>query len=96
MKDDRCIMIVAGTRPEAIKLAPVIWWLDRLGVDYVFVWSGQHYDYELSRVFFEQLGLPEPVLDLDVRSGSHAEQTARIMVGIEGAVKRFNPSIVVA
>jgi UDP-N-acetylglucosamine 2-epimerase (non-hydrolysing) len=90
------IMIVAGTRPEAIKLAPVIWWLDRLGVDYVFVWSGQHYDYELSRVFFEQLGLPEPALDLDVRSGSHAEQTARIMVGVESAVKRFNPSIVVA
>jgi UDP-N-acetylglucosamine 2-epimerase (non-hydrolysing) len=90
------IMIVAGTRPEAIKLAPVIWWLDRLGVEYVFVWSGQHYDYELSRAFFEQLGLPEPVLDLDVRSGSHAEQTARIMVGVESAVKRFNPSIVVA
>ena len=90
------MMIVAGTRPEAIKLAPVIWWLDRLGVEHVFVWSGQHYDYELSRVFFEQLGLPEPVLDLDVRSGSHAEQTAKIMVGVENAVKRFNPSIVVA
>jgi len=90
------VMIVAGTRPEAIKLAPVIWWLDRLGVDYTFVWSGQHYDYELSRVFFEQPGLPEPALDLDVRSGSHAEQTAKIMVGVENAVKRFNPSIVVA
>jgi UDP-N-acetylglucosamine 2-epimerase (non-hydrolysing) len=94
--DKGSIMIVAGTRPEAIKLAPVIWWLDRLGVEYIFVWSGQHYDYELSRVFFEQLGLPKPVLDLDVRSGSHAEQTARIMVGVESAVKRFNPSIVVA
>jgi len=90
------VMVVAGTRPEAIKLAPVIWWLDRLGVDYVFVWSGQHYDYELSRVFFEQLGLPKPVLDLDVRSGSHAEQTAKIMIGVENAIKRFNPSIVVA
>ena len=88
--------IVAGTRPEAIKLAPVIWWLDRLGVEYVFVWSGQHYDYELSRVFFEQLGLPEPDLDLDVRSGSHAEQTAKVIVGVESAIKRFNPSIVVA
>jgi UDP-N-acetylglucosamine 2-epimerase (non-hydrolysing) len=95
-KENRPVMIVAGTRPEAIKLAPVVWWLDRLGVDYVFVWSGQHYDYELSRVFFEQLGLPEPALDLDVRSGSHAEQTARIVVGVESAVKRFNPFIVVA
>ncbi|MCI4396869.1 MAG: hypothetical protein JHC28_04855, partial [Thermoprotei archaeon] len=44
-RDNRPIMIVAGTRPEAIKLAPVIWSLDRLGVDYMFVWSGQHYDY---------------------------------------------------
>jgi UDP-N-acetylglucosamine 2-epimerase len=45
-------MVVAGTRPEAIKLAPVIWWLDRLGIDYVSVWSGQHYDYEMSNIFF--------------------------------------------
>ena len=90
------IMIVAGTRPEAIKLAPVIWWLDRFNINYVFIWSGQHYDYELSRVFFEQLDLPEPSLDLDVRSGSHAEQTAKIMVGVENTIKKFNPSIVVA
>jgi len=89
-------MIVAGTRPEAIKLAPVIWSLDKLGVDYVFVWSGQHYDYEMSRVFFKQLGLPDPDLDLNVRSGSHAEQTARIMIGVEKAIIDHKPSIVVA
>jgi len=89
-------MLVAGTRPEAIKLAPVIWSLQHLRVDYVFVWSGQHYDYELSRVFFEQLGLPNPDLDLDVRSGTHAEQTARIMIGVEKAIERYRPSIVVA
>ncbi len=89
-------MIVAGTRPEAIKLAPVIWSLEKLGVDYVFVWSGQHYDYEMSRVFFNQLGLPDPDLDLDVRSGSHAEQTARIMIGVEKAIIDYKPSIVVA
>jgi UDP-N-acetylglucosamine 2-epimerase len=46
------IMIVAGTRPEAIKLAPVIWSLEKLGVDYIFIWSGQQYDYEMSRIFF--------------------------------------------
>ncbi len=89
-------MIVAGTRPETIKLAPVFWNLDKLGVEYVFVWSGQHYDYEMSRIFFEQLGLPEPDLDLDVRSGSHAEQTAKIMMGVEKAIEKFKPSIVVA
>jgi len=95
-RDNRPIMIVAGTRPEIIKLAPVIWSLDRLGVDYMFVWSGQHYDYEMSRVFFEQLGLPEPDLDIDAKSGSHAEQTARILIGVERAIIDYKPSIVVA
>ena len=46
-------MVVAGARHGAIKLASVFWWLERFGVNYVFVWSGQHYDYEMSRVFFE-------------------------------------------
>lgn len=90
------VMIVAGTRPEAIKLAPVFWWLEKIGVDYVFVWSGQHYDYEMSRVFFEQLRLPKPAVDLDVRSGTHAEQTAKIMMGLEEAVDKYKPTVVVA
>jgi UDP-N-acetylglucosamine 2-epimerase (non-hydrolysing) len=50
------------------------------------VWSGQHYDYEMSRVFFEQLKLPELALNLEVGSGTHAEQTAKAMLGIENAV----------
>ena len=55
------IMIVAGTRPEAIKLAPVIEWIQKLNLDFIFVWSGQHYHYEMSKIFFEQLGLPERI-----------------------------------
>lgn len=90
------VMVVGGTRPEAIKLAPVIWGLEEAGVEYVFVWSGQHYDYEMSRVFFEQLKLPEPALDLEVGSGTHAEQTAKAMLGIENAIKKLKPSVVVA
>jgi UDP-N-acetylglucosamine 2-epimerase (non-hydrolysing) len=90
------VMIIGGTRPEAIKLAPVIWGLEEAGVEYVFVWSGQHYDYEMSRVFFEELKLPEPALDLGVGSGTHAEQTAKAMLEIENAVKKLNPSVVVA
>ena len=89
-------MIVAGTRPEVIKLAPVIWSLDKLGVNYVFVWSGQHYDYELSWVFFEQLGLPKLHVNLNVGSSSHSEQTARVMVGVEGVIRDLKPSVVVA
>ncbi|MEM2197424.1 MAG: UDP-N-acetylglucosamine 2-epimerase (non-hydrolyzing) [Sulfolobales archaeon] len=90
------IMVVAGTRPEVIKLAPVIKWLQKLSVDYVFVWSGQHYDYLLSRVFFEEFGLNEPDVNLMVGSGSHAEQTAGVMLGLERAVKDYSPSVVVA
>ena len=70
------VMIIGGTRPEAIKLAPVIWGLEEAGVDYVFVWSGQHYDYEMSRIFFEQLKLPEPALDLEVSSGTRRGRVA--------------------
>ena len=92
----RPIMIVAGTRPEVIKLAPVLKWLERSDTEYVLVWSGQHYDYELSKIFFEQLGVPEPDEDLDVGSGSHAEQTARIMIKLEKSIKRRSPAIVVA
>ena len=72
------VMVVAGTRPEVIKLAPVFKWFDRLGVEYVFVWSGQHYDYELSKIFFDQLRIPDPNENLDVGSGTHAEQTLRL------------------
>jgi len=88
------IIVIAGTRPEAIKLAPVIWELDRRGLNYIFIWSGQHYDYEMSKIFFEELGLPQPYYDLDVGSGSHAEQTAKIMVGLEKIVD--NGNIIVA
>ncbi|MEM0385429.1 MAG: UDP-N-acetylglucosamine 2-epimerase (non-hydrolyzing) [Nitrososphaerales archaeon] len=90
------IMIVAGTRPEVIKLAPIIKWLQRLSVDHIFVWSGQHYDYILSRVFFEEFELAEPKVNLNVGSGSHAEQTAKIMLGLEHVIKDYSPSIVVA
>jgi len=89
-------MIVAGTRPEIIKLAPVIKWLEKLGEEYIFVWSGQHYDYELSRIFFEQLRIPEPDEDLNVGSGTHAEQTAKMMVGLERLIQKYSPAIVVA
>jgi UDP-N-acetylglucosamine 2-epimerase (non-hydrolysing) len=89
-------MIVAGTRPELIKLAPVFWELKRRDVEYVFVWSGQHYDYEMSRVFIEELELPEPDFDLGVSSGSHAIQTAKAMIGVEEAIQRYKPSLTVA
>jgi UDP-N-acetylglucosamine 2-epimerase (non-hydrolysing) len=91
-------MIVAGTRPEAIKVAPVIWWLDRLGVDYVFVWSGQHYDYEMSSVFFEQLQLPKPdeYLGVGAQAQDIAQQVALLIQKIVGVVELRKPGFIYA
>lgn len=89
-------MVVAGTRPEVIKLSPVLKRLHELKLDTIFIWSGQHYEYELSRVFFERLDISDPDSNLNIRSGSHAEQTAKAMIEIEKAVKQYHPSIVVA
>jgi UDP-N-acetylglucosamine 2-epimerase (non-hydrolysing) len=90
------IMVIAGTRPEIIKLAPVLKWLESLGIEYIFVWSGQHYDYELSKIFFEELKIPSPNKNLNVKSGTHAEQTAKIMIGLERLIKKYSPSVVVS
>ena len=80
------IAIIAGTRPEIIKLAPIMRVLFDLG--FIFVWSGQHYDYELSRVFFVEFDGLTPDLDLDVGSGSHGLQTAKVVQGIEKVLKK--------
>jgi len=93
---DKPVLMIAGTRPEAIKLCLLFKWFRRLNVDIKFVWSGQHYDYELSKVFFEELGLPDPDLNLDVGSGSHSVQTAKVMLGVEAAIKNFEPLALIA
>ena len=85
--------IVFGTRPEIIKLAPVIEALERN--EYVLIHTGQHYDYEMDRIFFEELGLPEPDYNLHVGSGTHAVQTGKAMMGVEKIVMREKPDVTV-
>jgi UDP-N-acetylglucosamine 2-epimerase (non-hydrolysing) len=94
----RSVMIVAGTRPEVIKLAPVIWSLEKLGVDYIFVWSGQHFDYEMSRIFFEQLRLPEPdeYLNIGFQSLDVTQQVEMLIRGISNVIKKREPKYVYA
>jgi UDP-N-acetylglucosamine 2-epimerase (non-hydrolysing) len=77
------ISIILGTRPEIIKMSPVIRECKKRGLDYFILHTGQHYSYEMERVFFEELELPQPKYNLDVGSGTHAEQTGKIMVGVE-------------
>jgi UDP-N-acetylglucosamine 2-epimerase (non-hydrolysing) len=88
------IAIVLGTRPEIIKMAPVIRECDQRSLDYYVLHTGQHYSYSMDKVFFEQLELSHPEYNLDVGSGSHAEQTGRIMVGIEKILMHERPEVV--
>jgi len=88
------VAVVLGTRPEIIKFSPVIRECERLGLDYFILHTGQHYSYNMDRVFFEQLELPEARYNLDVGSGSHAEQTGKMLMGIEKVLLHEQPSIV--
>lgn len=88
------IAIVLGTRPEIIKLAPVIRECDRRNIDYIVIHTGQHYSDSLDRVFFEQLGLPVPDHNLGVGSASHADQTAAMITGIADVLVQEQPDTV--
>lgn len=82
------IMAVVGARPNFMKIAPLLWAAGcRPGqFEFRLVHTGQHYDHNMNEVFFQELQIREPDLHLGVGSGSHAEQTARIMVGLEKAL----------
>ena len=88
------IALVFGTRPEIIKLASTIRLLKEKSINIILIHSGQHYDYELSVKFLEELKLPNPDYHLEIGSGSHAEQTSKALVGIENVLKETKPNIV--
>jgi len=88
------LALILGTRPEIIKMSPVIRSCQKKGVDFFVLHTGQHYSYEMDRVFFEELGLPTPDFNLDVGSKSHAEQTGLIMTGIEKILQKEKPNVV--
>ncbi len=83
---------IVGARPNFMKAAPVIAALERReGVSQSLVHTGQHYDTNMSEVFFKQLGLPQPDVNLEVGSGSHAAQTADVMVRLERLLEEEPP-----
>jgi len=88
------IAVILGTRPEIIKMSPIIRECERQNINYFILHTGQHYSYEMDRTFFEELGLPEPTYNLDVGSGTHAEQTGKILAGVEKALMREKPDVV--
>ena len=89
------ILHVVGARPNFMKVAPVHRALtSRPGVKQMLVHTGQHYDVNMSDVFFQQLSIPSPDVNLGVGSGSHGKQTAEIMIGFEDLVQKQRPDLV--
>jgi UDP-N-acetylglucosamine 2-epimerase (non-hydrolysing) len=89
------VVRVAGARPNFMKFAPVLVALDDAGVESVLVHTGQHYDDAMSQVFFEELDIRKPDEYLGVGSGSHAEQTARVMTSFEALLGTLGADVVV-
>ncbi|MBI4719484.1 MAG: UDP-N-acetylglucosamine 2-epimerase (non-hydrolyzing) [Planctomycetes bacterium] len=90
------VLCVCGARPNFMKVAPLVEVLNRTaGVQTSLVHTGQHYDECMSRLFFQELGIPRPDVNLDVGSASHAVQTAEVMKRFEPICHRFRPHWVV-
>ncbi len=90
------ILLIVGARPNFMKMAPLYFAMSQTeGMAPVIVHTGQHYDYIMSQAFFEDLDLPEPHHYLEVGSGTHAEQTARVMIEFEKVLLEEQPDLVV-
>jgi UDP-N-acetylglucosamine 2-epimerase (non-hydrolysing) len=89
------VIHVTGARPNFPKAAPVLRALAERDIAQTLVHTGQHYDDRMSAVFFKQLGLPRPDVNLGVGSGSHASQTGAIMTAFEGLLEQQRPLLVV-
>ena len=87
------VILVAGARPNFMKIAPIWLEMNRFPSHFapVILHTGQHYDYDMSKAFFEDLDLPEPHYFLGVGSGTHAEQTARTMIEFEKVLLKEKP-----
>lgn len=89
------VLNVVGARPNFMKIAPLVEALRERGIPQVLVHTGQHYDEQMSNLFFRELGIPEPDINLEVGSGTHAQQTAEIMRRFEPVLETQRPDIVV-
>ena len=88
------VLSVVGARPQFIKAHPLHLALKERAY-HVILHTGQHYDREMSRIFFEEMGIPEPDYNLEVGSGGHGEQTGRMLIGIEKVLLKERPDAVI-
>ena len=95
------VMSIVGARPQFIKTAPVIRAIERnnekkpFKIQHILMHTGQHYDENMSRIFFDELEIPRPEYNLEVGSGTHGEQTARMMQRIEEVLIKERPSMTI-
>lgn len=89
-------MLVAGARPNFVKIAPLAAALQKFkNLETIIVHTGQHYDEKMSRVFFHDLKIPKPDINLGVGSGSYAQQTGKIMIAFDAVLEKIQPDLVV-
>lgn len=89
------IYIIAGARPNFMKIAPLIKQMKKVSLKFKLIHTGQHYDFRMSEIFFKDLEIPEPDIHLNVGSYSHAVQTAKIMIEFEKYLLKDMPSLVI-
>jgi UDP-N-acetylglucosamine 2-epimerase (non-hydrolysing) len=90
----KAVMVVVGTRPEIIKMAPIVRALQENKITTIFVHCGQHYDYNMSQQFIEELELPKPNYGYKIKAYSQGSQTACIMIHMEKLLKKTSPALV--
>ncbi|MBK8012627.1 MAG: UDP-N-acetylglucosamine 2-epimerase (non-hydrolyzing) [Deltaproteobacteria bacterium] len=88
------VLTIVGARPNFMKAAPIHDAFVAAGAEHEIIHTGQHYDEAMSKVFFDDLGMPRPAVYLGVGSGSHAVQTANVMIGLEQVFIERRPSLV--
>ena len=96
------IHLIAAARPNFMKIAPLTRAINDYNInnklnhiEYTFIHTGQHYDYQMSQVFFDELELPKPDVYLGIGSGTHAEQTGNILIAIEPILLEKKPDLVI-
>ena len=96
------MILVVGARPNFMKISPILRAIEKRNasargsiIEPLIVHTGQHYDYEMSQVFFQDLDLPKPDIYLDVGSGTHAEQTGKVMIEFEKVLFQEKPDLII-